>query len=823
MKINDYLKQSSLHNVLTVESIVSENFRNKISKFSENMIYIIIFVIIIYFLIKDTEKFIIYKQAIDFIIPKIIGLLFINIGLLFFSKLIDFYFSSTYYFEKITKNNYSKDEMYTFSVGRVLYAGRKTDILHGFMDSKIGKEVFLRLGIGDEDKENFYNTQKIEPEDVMPQSKGDIMKLEDIINYLCDYKKNFISFLNEKGINKNDLLGTINWVIYEIESEEYEKQWWRPETLLKTKGMFDDWSFGKTYVLDKYSRNILEDEEVNSEAMIISNRESEVVQIENALSKSSGSNVMLVGNPGQEKIQVIWSLCRNLKKRKVTSKILGKKAILLSVNSLISVCKDKNSFEEQLIKILNEVTHSGNIFLVIDNFIQLSNTAKKLGSDFTNIFNPFLENSIVQIIALVNTNDFHQYIEKDKTLLNNFEVIYVKPLATEEIIKIIYASALNTEKHYGIYFTYQAIKELAEGSAYYFSDGVSTDKAISLLNEISPWAKRNDKIIIGKDEVLDFIEKKTNIPTSGKISIDEKDKLLKLEELIQKRVIGQDDAIVAISNALRRARTGVRNQNKPIGSFLFFGPTGVGKTETAKALAYVFFGNEENMMRLDMSEYQTDDAIEKLTGSFTTGKTGIFSDMLREKQYGVILLDEFEKANKDVLNLFLQIFDEGFFSDMSGQKINTRNIIFIATSNAGADTIFDIVNKGENPKNKKEEIIADIVSRGLFKPELINRFDGTIIFKPLEHDDLLKIADIMLKKVSERILEKGLSIEYGDDVIEYIITNGTNKVFGARPMNRFIQDSIEAQTAKLIISGEAVSGRTIKFIIENNILLAKIV
>ncbi|MDD4803861.1 MAG: AAA family ATPase [Candidatus Pacebacteria bacterium] len=823
MKINDYLKQSSLNNILSVESVVSNNFRNKISKLSKNIIYIILFVFIFYFLFKNSVNLILYKKIIDFIIPKIIGLLFINIGLLLFSKLIDFYFSSTYYFEKISKNNYSKDEIYTFSAGRVFYAGRKTDILHGFIDSEIGKEVFLRLGISDIKNKSFYNFQKIEPEDVMPKNEGDIMKLEDIINYFYDYKPNFVDFLNGEGISKKDLLGALNWVIYKIESEEYEKQWWRPEILLRNKGLFDDWSFGKTYVLDKYSRNIIEDEEVNSEAMTISNREAEIIQIENALSKSSGSNAMLVGNPGQEKMQVIWSLCRNLKKRKVATSILGKKAILLLVNSLTRVCKSKDSFEEQIQKIFNEIIHSGKIFLVIDNLTELINTAKVLGSDFTNIFNPFLKNNAIQVISLVNTNDFHQYIEQDKTLSNNFEVIYIKPLSTEEIIKIISASALKIEKQYNIYYTYQAIKELAEGSIYYFSDGVSSDKAVSLLNEISPWAKRNNKIIISKDEVLDFIEKKTNIPTSGRISTKEKDKLTNLEELLQKRVIGQNDAIIAISNALRRARTGVRSQNKPIGSFLFFGPTGVGKTETTKALAYVFFGGEENMMRFDMSEYQTEDAIEKLIGSFTTGKTGILSNILREKQYGVVLLDEFEKANKDVLNLFLQIFDEGFFSDMTGTKINTRNIIFIATSNVGADTIFKMVNEGKNPKDFQDEIIADIVSRGLFKPELINRFDGTIIFKPLEHDDLSKIANLMLKKVSERILGKGLSMEYSDEVVEYIITNGTNKVFGARPMNRFIQDSIEAQIAKLIISGEAVSGKTIKFIVENDDLLAEII
>ena len=277
-----------------------------------------------------------------------------------------------------------------------------------------------------------------------------------------------------------------------------------------------------------------------------------------------------------------------------------------------------------------------------------------------------------------------------------------------------------------------------------------------------------------------------------------------------------------MSNALRRARTGVRNPNKPIGSFLFLGPTGVGKTETAKALSYVFFGSEDNMMRLDMSEYQSDDAMDKLIGSFTSGKPGLLSNMIREKQYGLILLDEFEKTNKDVLNLFLQILDEGFFSDMTGQKINARNIIFIATSNAGADTIFAMVNAGKNPKDATEEIIADIVGKGLFKPELINRFDSTIIFKPLEIVDLQQIAKIMLTKVSDRMVEKGLKLEISDALIDYVATNGSNKAFGARPMNRFIQDSVEGAVANLILNGIAVPGKVIKFSIDGNNLAATV-
>jgi ATP-dependent Clp protease ATP-binding subunit ClpA len=260
-----------------------------------------------------------------------------------------------------------------------------------------------------------------------------------------------------------------------------------------------------------------------------------------------------------------------------------------------------------------------------------------------------------------------------------------------------------------------------------------------------------------------------------------------------------------------------------MGSFLFLGPTGVGKTETAKALARVFFGGESDMMRLDMSEYQDNDSMKKLIGSFTDEKPGVFSSMVREKQYGVVLLDEFEKTNHDVLNLFLQIFDEGYFSDMLGQKVSVKNIIFIATSNAGAEKIFEMVKYGKNPKDYQEEIIEEIVSQGLFKPELMNRFDGTIIFKPLSKEDLEQIARLMLKRVEKRLIDKGIILNITDELINFIVQNGTNDAFGARPMNRLIQDEFEGKIATMMISGEIRSGYKIGAVIENNILSIKII
>ncbi len=824
MNIREYLKQSSIYNVLATESLVSENFRNKLSKISKVILSILVLILILFYFTQHSIKFTNFKNfiVIHDLINRTVGLIMFNVGIYIYSSIASFYLASEYYFEKITQNKYSKDELYTFSAGRILYTGRKTDILHGFFASKIGRLILIRLGINTKDINFFYNSENITTDENVPVVDGQILKLKDIAKYLYNTKPNFVKFLNDRGISDKELFGTIEWVIYEIETKEYQSQWWRPEILSTKKRIASDWSFGKTFLLERYGRNLMNDSEVNSEAISFESRVTEISQIENALSKSTAANAMLVGEPGQEKMQVIWSLCRNIKNNTISPALQKKKPILLMANILISECGSKDLLENQVSKILNEVIRAGNVILVIENFTELFKHAENIGSNFLDLINPFLSSSSIQVVAIVNSIDFHQYFENNKLLSNNIETILVRPLTADEVIKIVYAAALESEKNYKIYFTFQAVQEFANSASYYFPNGVTSDIAINLLNEISPWSKRNGYKIIGKDEVLEYIEQKTNIPTSGKISAKEKEKLLDLENQIGKRVVGQKDAIVAISNSLRRARTGVRNPNKPIGSFLFLGPTGVGKTETAKALAYVFFGSEENMMRLDMSEYQTDDSMERLIGSFSTGKPGVFSSMIREKQYGVILLDEFEKTHKDVLNLFLQILDEGFFSDTSGQKVNTRNIIFIATSNAGANTIFEMVNAGKNPKEAQDEIIDEIVKNGLFKPELINRFDATIIYKPLESDDLKQIAKIMLTKVASRMVEKGLTLNISDELIDYIVKNGSNKAFGARPMNRFIQETIEGTIANLILKGEAISGKTISFVVNNNNLVTEI-
>src|SRR3989338_1887437 len=335
------------------------------------------------------------------------------------------------------------------------------------------------------------------------------------------------------------------------------------------------------------------------------------------------------------------------------------------------------------------------------------------------------------------------------------------------------------------------------------------DKAIDILVELTPSMLAHGGHIVKKVDVLRFIHEKTSIPV-GDISEEERDRLLNLETILQKLVVGQEEALQVIANAMRRSGAGVRNMNRPIGTFLFLGPTGVGKTETAKALATVFFGNENAMSRLDMSEYQGDDGLERMIGGLD-GTPGALPVMLKEQPYGVLLLDEFEKTNPKVLDLFLQVLDEGIFHDAQGKKVNARNTIFIATSNAGAPRIREAMQKGIDLESVKKEIIDQIIAQGKLNPELFSRFDGIILFHSLTTEDYRKIAELMLKKLQKRLREKSINLVINDVLVSAMMTHCVDPEFGARPMARAVQEIVEQKVAEKIISGKIAEGSTVEF------------
>ncbi|MCC7004718.1 ATP-dependent Clp protease ATP-binding subunit [Candidatus Nomurabacteria bacterium] len=457
-------------------------------------------------------------------------------------------------------------------------------------------------------------------------------------------------------------------------------------------------------------------------------------------------------------------------------------------------------------RILNEAVGAGNVILVLENFASFIESAHTIGTDIVDLLSYYLTSAGIQIVALTDSNGFHQSIETNKELSQFFEKVLVKETDATSVINLVETEALRFEAEEDIFFTYPAIATIVESADRYFSDGSISDKAMDLILEITPRILKSKKYEVTRDDVLDLVQSKTKIP-QGVISPEEKEKLLNLESLLHKRIIGQDEAVVAISNAMRRSRSGVGSKTRPMGSFLFFGPTGVGKTETTKALASTFFGDEKNIVRLDMSEYKTEDSMERLIGSFKSGKQGVLSTALREKPYGVLLLDEFEKANHEILDLFLQILDEGFFSDMTGKRVNVRNMIIIATSNAGSDLIFDYLKKRDSLMSKKDEIIQQIIARGIFKPELINRFDDAVLFQPLGKDQLKLVAKIMLQKLQSRLNERGYIFTINDELVNLLVEQGMDPAFGARPMNRAIQDILEKKIAEKIIRGELKTGK----------------
>jgi ATP-dependent Clp protease ATP-binding subunit ClpA len=564
----------------------------------------------------------------------------------------------------------------------------------------------------------------------------------------------------------------------------------------------------------KYANPITEESfyrEVDETLFIFYKKEFE--NLETILVKKNGANAILISEDPQNTSELTAMLSMAIERGYAYGELEKKRVFYLRPSEMLGGVTNKVEFENILTKILKEASDVGNIIIAIENFSMLIDSANVFGSDIISIFSTFFNSPDLHIIALSNKQRYHNSIEPNKSLISFFEKVDIPDKDKDAVSRILEDEVLSVEKHGKIFITYPALQAIVEGTERYFSEAFLYDKARDVLTEIVPYIKHQKRSIVTKEDILSFFASKTGIP-QGEVKEEEKEKLINLEGSLHKRVVGQNEAITAISNALRRARAGVGNTHRPIGSFLFLGPTGVGKTETTKALAETFFGSEDKILRFDMSEYKTDDALKRLIGSFEEGRSGLLSKKLRENQYSVLLLDEFEKTNKDVHDLFLQIIDEGYFSDMDGNKVNVRNTIIIATSNAGSDLIFDYVTKGENLVNKKDEIIKAIVERGIFKPELINRFDCAILFAPLGEEDLKKIAGLMLIKLEDRLKEKGIGIKITNKLISDVAHQGMDLAFGARPMNRYIQEKIEASIANKIIRGELNRGDIVSLDIE---------
>ncbi|MFH0852042.1 MAG: ATP-dependent Clp protease ATP-binding subunit [bacterium] len=613
-------------------------------------------------------------------------------------------------------------------------------------------------------------------------------------NVLQEPEKFLDEFLKQISLPKKDFSTFLEWQIMTQDEIQRKKRFWEKENLFNSGGIGRSWIYGWTNTLDQFSHPL---QEFRGSLHLVG-RQNELKAMERILCKQQQSNVLIVGEPGVGKMTFVRQFAKLISEGKIASPLAFRRVIEVDLNSALSGLTSAGQIEERLIRLFNEAAAAGNVILIVNDFHNFVSEERNISP----ILTPFIEGSYFQLIALTTYQNLHEEIEKNPGLLKFFEKIEIKEPGLDETFLIMLDNMIDLEKRAGRRITLQALKEVIKTSDQYISDVPMPEKAMDLLEETTLYVAGSTKEYFVSPAHVDLvISQKTEIPV-GQLQAAEKEKLLNLEEFIHARVVGQDIAVKEIASAMRRARLEVASKNRPMGSFLFLGPTGVGKTETAKALAEAYFGSDTRMLRFDMSEYQGAAATERILGSALTEAPGILTTAVRENPFSLLLLDEIEKADTNVLNLFLQVLDEGWLTDAFGRKVNFRNLIIIATSNAATELIRETVQQGSDPNSSKQKILDYIQQQGIFKPEFLNRFDGVVLFHPLSQEDILKIARLQLDALAKRLATQEIIFNSGEALAEKIARLGYDPNFGARAMKRVIQDKIEDLIAKKMLKGE---------------------
>ncbi len=654
----------------------------------------------------------------------------------------------------------------------------------------------------------------------------------------------------------------------------------------------NDNSASLTPTLDQYSRDLTALARAGMLDPVIG-RKSETERVLQILCRRGKNNPCLIGEPGVGKTAIVEGIAQNLVNGTVPEIVAGKRLVSLDMSGLVAKSKYRGEFEERIKKVISEVAAAGNVMLFIDELHTIIGAGGAEGSlDASNILKPALARGEVQVIGATTIEEYRKYIEKDAALERRFQPVQVGEPTEEESIEILKGLRALYEKHHNVEITDEGVEAAVRLSARYVNDRFLPDKAIDLMDEAAAksrlgvmrdpqeaidkkqeihqaeldlenalrdgdleraralkaikedleldWEKLNKKNhradkrkkpVIGENEIAEVVAGWTKIPVS-KLTENEAARLQKLEETLHKRVIGQEEAVSAVAKAVRRGRVGLKDPKRPIGSFLFLGPTGVGKTEVSKALAEAVFGNEEAMIRVDMSEYMEKHSVSKMIGSppgyVGHEDGGQLSEKVRRNPFSVVLFDEIEKAHPDVFNILLQVLDDGHITDSQGRKVDFKNTIIIMTSNAGAQSIIEPKKLGfgvhEDEKQDHERMKSNVMEevKRLFKPEFLNRIDETIVFRALNKDDMKQIVTLMTNELQKRCKDQlQINLVVRDAAKSDIVEKAYDRKYGARPLRRKIQNEIEDRLAEEIIAGKVKAGDRVVVTTKNKMLVVE--
>ncbi len=616
--------------------------------------------------------------------------------------------------------------------------------------------------------------------------------------------------LKDLDIGELEIQGLRMWIKNERTKSQYFTIWQRLSKL-KPKGAINRAYTSKaTPTLDTFGSDFTTQAATNNFEVMIG-RESETTDLFRILERKNGAACLLIGEPGVGKTHFLRSIATKMVVEDVPDSLKDYRMVVIDLNKVFTKSSSIDNFKMNLQKILEEIVSSGNIVLVLEDFSQVLTIRTEGRLEVINLIVNMISQSNIKVIATTTNEYYNQGVKPLKNLASLFSTVFLNEPASNLSLQILLDEVKPLESKYQIPIRFKAIKRIVEFAPKFEYERSMPDKGIALLEESFITAKNLGLKFVDENTVDELLKKKTGVNV-GSISDEESKLLQSLEQEMHKRVIGQDQAIRSVASALRRSRSGLASGRRPVASFLFYGPTGVGKTEVAKTLAGLYYGDEKLMIRLDMSEFHEDKNLNRLIGySDSNGNYlgGLLTEAVKSRPFSLILLDELEKANPKVLDLFLQILDDGRITDGAGRVIDFSNTIIIATSNAASKEIAELTAKNIKYEDIQTQTLPEL--RKIYRIEFLNRFDKIVMFKPLNKSEVEQICEIMLNDIDKRLNDKGMDLKWNQETLNELTKLGYNIVYGARELRRIVQDTIEDKLADLIISRELVSGKGVEF------------